>query len=124
MNSVTEPALDAEVIDRLRRWGDEGHEDLVGQLAELFLPDAASHIDALRRALASDDAVAVSQIAHTLGGASANIGAAGLARACVPLATPGTSGVAGNPVGAGLLLDTIEAELTRVRLALDRLTAP
>ena len=104
--------------------GRRGHEDLVGQLAELFLPDAASHIDALRRALASDDAVAVSQIAHTLGGASANIGAAGLARACVPLATPGTSGVAGNPVGAGLLLDTIEAELTRVRLALDRLTAP
>jgi two-component system sensor histidine kinase/response regulator len=110
-----EPALDAVVLDRLERLGAEAGEDLVGELATLFLADADTRIVALHDALAQLDGPALIHAAHTLCGASANLGAAALARLCARLATDGTVGDLEN---CEALLHTVEEELARVRTAL------
>ena len=104
------------MIGRLERLGDAAGVDLMGQLTTIFLADADAWVVALRDGLAGDDAAAVHRCAHTLSGASANLGATDLARLCAALATDG---------GAGDLMHrrgddrAVEAELGRVRSALD-----
>jgi CheY-like chemotaxis protein len=110
-----EPALDAVVLDRLERLGTEAGEDLVGELATLFLADADTRIVALHEALARQDGPALIHAAHTLCGASANLGAATMARLCARLATDGTVGDLEN---GEALLQSVEEELARVRAAL------
>lgn len=112
----TSPVLDAQVVGRLERLGKAAGEDLMGQLATMFLADADAWVVALREALAGDDAAAVLRSAHTLSGASANLGATDLARLCATLAT---DGAAGDLAGGEALLGEVEAELSRVRSALD-----
>lgn len=112
-------ALDVSVLGRLERLGRAAGEDLVAALAALFLTDADVRVAALRRALAADDHTAVVRSAHPLSGASANIGATGLARLCAALAT---AGAAGDLTEGPALLDLVEAELARVRSALVVLT--
>jgi signal transduction histidine kinase/CheY-like chemotaxis protein/HAMP domain-containing protein/HPt (histidine-containing phosphotransfer) domain-containing protein len=122
-DNVSEPSqavLDGQVIGRLERLGEESGEDLVGQLAILFVADADARVVALHEALAVNDAVAVVRLAHALSGASANLGATVLARLCASLATDGE---AGDLAGGGALLTAVEAELERVRLALASTTS-
>jgi two-component system sensor histidine kinase/response regulator len=109
------PALDAGVVGRLERLGEESGEDLMGRLAALFLADADTRVAALRQAVAERDAAATARSAHALGGAGANLGATGLARLCARLELGGENG---NLVGSGPLLDAVGAELARVRSAL------
>jgi CheY-like chemotaxis protein len=113
------PVLDTQVVERLERLGQAAGEDLMGQLATLFLTDAEVRIAALRQALARDDAAAVVHSAHTLSGAGANLGATVLARLCATLAA---DGAVGDLSGAEMLLEAVEAELDRVRVALVSLT--
>ena len=113
------PALDAEVVGRLARLGEARGEDLLEQLSTLFLADADARVVALRRALADGDAAAVVISAHTLSGASANLGARGLAGLC---ATLEADGAAGDLDGSAELLQAVEAELARVRSALGETT--
>jgi two-component system sensor histidine kinase/response regulator len=112
------PVLDPEVIGRLQRLGEDAGEELVGQLAMLFLAGSHAWVVALRKALASHDAAAVARSAHTLSGASANVGATDLARLCATLAK---DSAAGDLAGGGARLETVEAELRRVRAALGSL---
>ena len=114
LDDPNRPVLDADVVGRLESLGEAAGEDLVGQLASLFLADADTRVAALRQALARDDAAAVVRTAHTLSGASANVGATALARLCATLAA---EGVAGDLMGGDTLLDAIEEELGRVRIA-------
>jgi HPt (histidine-containing phosphotransfer) domain-containing protein len=109
------PTLDAGVVGRLERLGEESGEDLMGRLAALFLADADTQVAALRQAVAERDAAATARSAHALGGAGANLGATGLARLCARLELGGAKG---NLVGSGPLLDAVGAELARVRSAL------
>jgi two-component system sensor histidine kinase/response regulator len=108
------PTLDADVVDRLERLGAAAGEDLLGQLVTLFLDDADTRMVALHEALAREDGPALIHLAHTMCGASANLGAAELARLCARLATDGAvSDLESN----GAFLEAIEAELGRVRIA-------
>jgi CheY-like chemotaxis protein len=113
------PVLDAQVVDQLEQLGRAAGEDLMGQLAPLFLADADARVVALRQALAADDAASVFQAAHTMSGASANLGATELARLCAALEADSE---AGNLTGGRALLDAVEVELERVRFALGSLT--
>jgi two-component system, sensor histidine kinase and response regulator len=110
------PALDAQVVARLERLGETVGEDLVGQLATLFMDDATLRMDGLREAVAADDAGAVLRSAHTLSGSSANIGATDLAGLYATLATN-----SGDRDGRVHLVESIEVELARVRTALHSL---
>jgi CheY-like chemotaxis protein len=116
-----EPALDTQVIVRLERLGLEAGEDLIGQLSVLFLTDADARVDEIRGALATNDPASVVRAAHTLGGASAILGAPVLARLCASLAT---DSAAGDAIGGGVLLEAVEAELIRVRSALASASTP
>jgi HPt (histidine-containing phosphotransfer) domain-containing protein len=108
--------LDTEVVARLERLGGAAGEDLIGQLALLFLADADSQVLALRRAFADGDAAALAHSAHFLKGASANLGATDLALLCSTLEA---SAVGGGTAGAGALIDAVQTELGRVHSALD-----
>jgi PAS domain S-box-containing protein len=108
-------ALDVQVLDQLQRLGEANGEDLVGQLAVVFLTEADAQVVALRRALADADAAEVVRTAHALRGGSASLGATYLARLCATLETD--SG-AGDLEGGRPLLEAVEAELGRVRAAL------
>jgi CheY-like chemotaxis protein len=110
-----EPALDPEVVDRLERLGAATEEDLVSQVTSLFLADAETRIVGLREALAQEDGPALILSAHTMCGASANLGATELSRLCARLATDGT---VGDFEGGQALLHAVETELARVRSAL------
>ena len=114
-DDVDRPALDADVVGRLERLGAETGEDFMGQLAHVFLADAETRIVALRQALARDDGPALIGIAHTMCGASANLGAADLARLCAHLAT---NGAVVDLESVEALIQSVEAELARVRSAL------
>jgi two-component system sensor histidine kinase/response regulator len=93
-------------------------EDLMGQLAVLFLADAGANMAVLQDAVASGNAAAVVRTAHTLRGASANLGATELARLCAVLEkTAGTGGLESAPGQ----METIDVELDRVRSALAEL---
>ena len=110
--------LDPEVVERLERLGETTGEDLMSQLAELFLADADVRVSALRDAVHARDAVSVSEAAHTLAGAGANLGATDLARVSSALATRAATG---DLTGVEALVGTLEIELERVRQALGSL---
>ena len=84
------PVLDARVVARLERLGAAAGEDLLGQLAALFLADAQTRVGCpapgTRRRTTP---LAVVRSAHTLTGASGNLGATELSRLCGILATDG-----------------------------------
>ncbi len=114
-NDPARPVLDVQVLDRLDRLGKAAGEDLIGQLASLFLADAHLQVIAMRQALKSTDFATTFRSAHTLSGASANLGATELARLCDTLATNAN---VSDIVDARALLEAIEGELGQVRLAL------
>ncbi|HXQ60580.1 MAG TPA: Hpt domain-containing protein, partial [Acidimicrobiales bacterium] len=110
-----QPALDANVISRLQRLGAAAGEDLLDQLATVFLLDADSKMATMAEAIAGEDGPTLIHSAHTLCGASANLGAAELARLCARLAT---DGAVGDLDSGETLLGSVRDELERVRLAL------
>ncbi|HEY0870044.1 MAG TPA: Hpt domain-containing protein [Acidothermaceae bacterium] len=115
MVESAQPVLDDEILERLERLGASVGEDLLGQLIVLFLADADTHVIDLRRAVAASMPGDVVRLAHSLSGASANLGASNLALMCTGLETAGS---VGDLVTGALLLDALEIELGQVRAAL------
>lgn len=109
------PVLDPVVLARLARLGEAAGEDLLARLAGLFLADADARVGALREAVAAGAATNAGLVAHTLGGASANVGATHLASLCATLAA---AGAADDLAGCGALVDAVADELAAVRSAL------
>jgi CheY-like chemotaxis protein len=115
------PVLDAIIVERLQRLGAEAGEDLIGQLASLFLADAEERIVALRDAVSQGDGSALMHHGHNLCGASANLGAAELSRLCARLTT---DGAVVDKKSREELLHAVEAELRRVHVALQSASVP
>ena len=120
----TRPALDPHMVARLDWLGATAGEDLVGRLTVIFAADAVTHIDALQRAMAGEDAVAVSRVARRLSAASVNLGATHLARLCDNLVAENSGAIAAGDVRHGwALIQLLEKELVRVHAALRALRA-
>jgi CheY-like chemotaxis protein/HPt (histidine-containing phosphotransfer) domain-containing protein len=116
---TTDQVLDPQVVDRLERLSATSGEDLIGELAVLFVADADTRVEAMRKSLAAEDSSAVFRAAHTLSGASANVGATHLARLCDTFATDIAADMENSDLRRGwALLEAIEAELGRVGSAL------
>jgi CheY-like chemotaxis protein len=109
------PALDADIVGRLEAMGAASGEDLISQLAVLFLADADVRVMGMREAITHEDGQTLINSAHTMCGASANLGAAELSRLCARLAT---DGAVWGLDAAETLLQAVETELERVRTAL------
>ncbi len=104
--------LDSSVIEGLF---DLGGDELLEELADLFLEDVPPRLEALREAIGSGDAPSVGQVAHALKGSSGNMGATRMASICAKLEAVGISE---DLTKAPKLLDQLEAEFSRVRPAL------
>jgi PAS domain S-box-containing protein len=114
------PALDAQIVERLERLGRDAGEDLMGELRTEFLADVDARVVTMRAAFALDDVETIVLCAHTMVGASANVGATALAGLWAGLEA---DGAAGSLADGPTRLDALEVELGRVRLALNAKTA-
>ena len=111
-----EAPVDLEALTRLRRLQGEGEPDIVAELADMFLQDARSRLEAVEEALQKGDAPAVERVAHTLKGGSGSMGAKGMFGLCAQLEEVGASGEL-SP--GSELLGRIREELERVARALE-----
>jgi PAS domain S-box-containing protein len=108
--------LDRQVIENLRELGGQ---EMLSELAEMFIEDAQAAIDTLKGAEERNEAQPIERTAHTLKGSSGNMGATVMAQVCLRLEELGASGdLAGVP---GLLVQ-LEEEFRRVRPALASLS--
>ena len=109
---TTDP-LDRSVLAGLRELGDQ---ELLTELAELFVEDVPPRLEALREAIEGGDAASVGRAAHALKGSSGNMGASGMSTICAELEDAERSG---DLQSAPVLLKRLEAEFGRVRTALE-----
>jgi len=110
-------ALDANVLEELKQMGKASGEDLLGQLAVMFVTDADAQLIELHRALDLADAPAVARSAHNLRGSSASLGASGLASLCGTLEVQSADGNLSN--GESLLEALESSRRAQSRLVLD-----
>ena len=106
--------LDPERIAMLREL-DGGDGTLLPAVADEYQADADAQLETMRAAVGAGDAATLQRAAHTLKGASANLGATAVAELSRRLEGQARDGDVG---GAPPLLDAIAAELARVRGAL------
>jgi len=76
--------LDLSIIRELRELSAPG-EDLLGEIIDTWKADVPDRLDELRRAVADGDAQSAHRAAHTLKGASSNLGLDALVTACATL---------------------------------------
>jgi PAS domain S-box-containing protein len=112
--SSEEPVIEQERLEVLRDL-DSGDGDLLSLLVREYVEDGTRLLAALREALAEGDPHQVERNAHTLKGASANLGAARIVRIASRLEALGRAGALGT---VGRLLDEADDEFALVRAAL------
>jgi CheY-like chemotaxis protein/HPt (histidine-containing phosphotransfer) domain-containing protein len=109
--------LDHGALEGLRELGGKG---FLEELKDLFLEQASVHLESLRRATAEEDALSIERAAHTLKGSCINMGASRMADICIALEHVGHSGELERAL---VLVERLDAELERVRGALERVLA-
>jgi len=108
------PTVDLEgILDSV-----EGDRELLRKLADAFLDESVGLVSAIRDAIASSDADALRQSAHTLKGAVGTFGAVSARDAAFRLETIGRSGTLGAASEALVDLETQVDQLQRVLLSL------
>jgi PAS domain S-box-containing protein len=111
--------LDPEVIATLRGLAEATDPELLRQILQTFVADTAERLPALRGHAAAGDGPGLSKVAHTIKGASANIGANRMAELSQRLQKIGASGSL-DDVESGI--DELEREFERVRTAIEDLS--
>ena len=81
--------IDAETIDALRSLQEDGDDDLLTELIDLFLQDAPPRIAAIRDAVDAADWPRVAERAHSLKGSCGSLGAVQMAAVCARLEATG-----------------------------------
>ncbi|MDQ3327208.1 MAG: Hpt domain-containing protein [Chloroflexota bacterium] len=114
--TTTEDAIDQRVIESLRDLQEDGEPDLLDELVQMFLTDAAPRLTALRGAVALGTPLVIETQAHALKGSCANFGARPMSAICEVLQSAGRSGELATASG---LLAPLQAEFERVRDALN-----
>ena len=112
---TTESPLDSMIIDQLRALQRPGDPDMLQELADIYVEDAAKAMRTLHEALNAGDARRVYETAHTLKSSSASLGARRLAAVFEKLERMGRTAALD---GAGDLLVTAEVEFTAACTAL------
>jgi HPt (histidine-containing phosphotransfer) domain-containing protein len=109
------PVLDDTILAGLRELEDDAGAGVLDDLVSSFLGDAKTQLEALRTALSGRNMQALGRLCHSLRGSSANLAAAGMADLCAELERMAE---AGDQVGAAETLPRLEAEYSRVDVAL------
>lgn len=105
------PALDQSIFDGLLELVDEDDDSFVVELFHSYASSYQDCVDGIARAIADADPDALRRHAHTLKGASANVGAAHLATQAEALQRMGE---AGQVEGADIWVEAITEEYVRV----------
>ena len=103
--------IDQTQIASLREIQQPGDPDLLTELIDLFLHEAASDIKALAKALQMSDAAEIKRLTHRIKGSSANMGASGMAAISAKLETSESAS------DSSVLLTQLENEFELVRNA-------
>jgi HPt (histidine-containing phosphotransfer) domain-containing protein len=96
----------------------EGDRQLLEELAALFAEESVKNIQGIREAFRAGDAFLLERLAHTIKGASSNIGAMSLSRAALALEEQARSRDLSK---AFERIAALEAEAERLRPELDLL---
>ena len=110
--------LDPNTLETLRGLQDEGDDDLLVELIDLFLEDAPRRVDGMRDAISREDWPALTSWAHSLRGSCGSLGALHLAELCGRLEQLGRVG--GGRPDAELVYREIEGQYGLVLEALQR----
>ncbi|MDP0498901.1 MAG: Hpt domain-containing protein [Verrucomicrobiota bacterium JB022] len=89
---LAEPVVDREQFDMLVETGEDAAAELIQELLDLFREESGPRLDALQASLGQNDTVAIGKHAHSLAGASANLGALRLSKLCRKLETETNAG--------------------------------
>jgi PAS domain S-box-containing protein len=109
-------SVDREVLNRLRAL-DNGDGAFLKQVVAAYLEDTAARLVDLRACIGGSDPQGAARAAHSLKGSSRNVGAGRMASLCE---TVETLGLNNDLTGAPETLSELEAEFSRVKVALAR----
>jgi len=110
--------LDTDTLRSLRDLQEDGDDDLLSELIDLFLADAPARIAAIRDAIAREDWPDLATAAHSLKGSCGSLGAVHLADLCARLERYGRTGV--DPRSIELIYAELEGQYALARDALLR----
>ncbi|HSP97353.1 MAG TPA: Hpt domain-containing protein [Candidatus Dormibacteraeota bacterium] len=74
--------IDTETLAALRSLQEDGDDDLLAELIDLFLEDAPGRMAAIKAAVEASDWPALAERAHSLKGSCASLGAIHMASLC------------------------------------------
>jgi two-component system, sensor histidine kinase and response regulator len=94
---------------------DRGGADLINEVLHQYIDDTTTRLSSLRDALAREEMASVSEFAHTMRGASANVGAPIMGALCARVEDLARRG---DVEGCKALVTVVEGEFERVRRAL------
>ncbi|HVT04470.1 MAG TPA: Hpt domain-containing protein, partial [Thermoanaerobaculia bacterium] len=115
--SQTNDPLDREVLATLKSLRKQGKRDIVAIMLQTYRDQCVPMIEAIRKAIESNDVVTLEGSAHELKGSSLTIGAREVGRLSASLETEARGG---TTTGATALLPALEHELRRVSDAIVR----
>ena len=110
--------IDTATLAALRSLQEDGDDDLLAELIDLFFQDAPERISAIGLAVSASDWERLAERAHSLKGSCASLGAAQMAALCARLEAMGR-GLAPNADAAEVFAE-LERQYGLVRLALER----
>ncbi|MCX7984151.1 MAG: Hpt domain-containing protein [Bacteroidetes bacterium] len=103
---------DQDLLTRLQELEQELDRDFAIEMAEMFIADSPSLIEAIQQSIDARDSTALAQSAHKLKGSSLNIGATRLGALCLELELLGKSG---NPIPPETSVQAVLTEFERVK---------
>lgn len=112
--------IDPKKIEELKELVDEDDPDFLIELLEDYMDNSEENLKAIRYAIQAKDTVTVVRTAHSLKGASSNIGAVNMTELSGQLEHLGR----GKTLeGAVELIDQLEGEFVEVKCELEKETA-
>jgi len=110
------PAIDSGKTDLLQQIGDD--DGVLREIIGIYLREAPTRLDGIRRAIAQRDARSLAGEAHALRSSSGNVGATRVTDLCISLEAIGRNG---GVDGAAEILPQLESEYARAEDALEKL---
>lgn len=110
--------LDSETLATLRSLQEDGDDDLLAELIDLFFQDAPDRMAAIKDAVQASNWVGLAERAHSLKGSCASLGAVRMASLCAKLEAMGRD--LAQRIDAVDVYGELEDEFVRVREALER----
>jgi HPt (histidine-containing phosphotransfer) domain-containing protein len=96
-------------LQSLRQMAGAKATEVLAQLIDNYLAEAPQLLQAMRAAVATKDAAALHQAAHTLRSASANVGATSMCQLCKAVEAMGGAGTTAGALASVLQVETAYA---------------